>query len=147
MNKSVLIIAAGIMLLVGGAAACASGGTTPTPVPPIFTPEDILETYRANLANGEDSFEGKKVRVRGTVHSFSDGDPRVAYLIPKPAFRTPFLNNGDFSVFYIYPPREHIATLRARQEYVWDCIVSTQNLNVWRGNELKCEARRLVSRG
>ena len=142
MKKSVLIIVAGIMLLVGGAAACANRGTTPTPAPPIFTPKDILETYRANLANGEDSFEGKKVRVRGTVDSFSDGDPKVAYLMPKPSFRIPLLNNGDFGVFYIYASREHIATLRARQEYVWDCVVSTQNLNLWRGNELKCLAVR-----
>jgi len=144
MNKSVLIIVAGIMLLVGGAAACVSRGTTPTPAPPTFTPEDILETYRTNPANGKDSFEGKTARVEATVRSFNENDLHVAYLTNKPRF---LWGSGNFEVFYIHASEKHIATLQIGQEYVWDCIVSTQKLNWWRGKELKCMAVAIVSRG
>ena len=145
MKTVVLIIMVGIMLLAGGAAACANGEGSPTPAPESVTPDQILNTYNANPADGVVSYEGKKVRVRGAVRSFNNEDLRVAYLTPKP-FRIPVVSN-KYDVLYIYASKEHIATLSRGQEYEWDCIVSTHKLNLWRGKELQCKAIAIVSRG
>ena len=133
MNRVALIIVSGILLLVG-AAACASGDPSPTSTP--TTPQYVMDKYKSNEAAGEVTYDGKRVRVKGAVHSF--GGVNIAYLTPRPP-----ISSGEYNVFYIHMPKAGIAQLEVGREYVWECVVSTQTLLLGRGKELKCETNRL----
>ena len=133
MNRAVLIIVSGILLLLVGAAACANGDPSPTSTP--TTPQYVMDKYKRNEAAGEVTYDGKRVRVKGAVHSF--GGVNIAYLTPRPP-----ISSGEYNVFYIYMPKAGIAQLEVGREYVWERVVSTRTLFLGRGKELTCETNR-----